>query len=315
MTSSSPGPILSVQSHVAFGHVGNAAAVFPLQRLGFEVWPVHACQLSNHTGYPTARGRVFGAEHVAEVLGGLAERGVLGDCAGVLSGWLGNAGVGEAIAGAVEQVRAGRPDALYLCDPVMGDDTLCGERMYCAADIPPFVLARLVPLADVLTPNRFELATLAGGPVRTVAEAVGAARTLVARGPRLVVVTSLPGPAADSVACAAVTARDAWVVETPRLVLDHPLNGAGDMLAALVLGHLLRGEEGAEALSRAVSALFAVITATAASGRRELALVAAQDALVAPPTVFPAYCCPANAADWGGGGGVGAAVSSGSRRT
>jgi pyridoxine kinase len=290
--------ILSVQSHVAFGHVGNAAAVFPLQRLGFEVWAVHTCQLSNHTGYPTARGQVFGAAHVQEILSGLDERGVLGHCAGVLSGWLGSAAVGEAIAGAVGRVRAERPEALYLCDPVMGDDTPCGERMYCAADIPAFVLERLVPLADVVTPNRFELATLAGGSVRSVADAVGAARALLERGPRMVVATSLPGAGANTIASLAVTAEGAWVVETPRVVLGTPLNGAGDALAALVLGHLIRGAPLPDALARAVSALHAVIAETQRQGVRELQVIAAQDALVRPPTAYGPRLAALTGAPW-----------------
>ncbi|MFA7432036.1 MAG: pyridoxal kinase, partial [Rhodospirillaceae bacterium] len=283
----------------------------PLQRLGFEVWPVHACQLSNHTGYPTARGRVFGAEHVEEVLAGLHDRDAFAQCAGVLSGWLGGAGVGEAIARAVEHVRARRPDVLYLCDPVMGDDTVCGERMYCATDIPDFILQRLVPLADVLTPNRFELAVLARKPVRTPAEAVAAARTLLERGPRLVVVTSLPCGGEETIACLAVTAGDAWTVETPRIPMDTPVNGAGDTLAALLLGHLLRAMPPAEALSRAVSSIHAVIEQTRAEGRRELALIAAQESLVNPPRVFGAlpYSPAATAAAAAG------EVASGSRRT
>lgn len=285
--------VLSVQSHVSFGHVGNSAAVFPLQRLGFEVWPVHTCQLSNHTGYPSVRGRVFDAAHVEEVLAGLDERGALAACAGVLSGWLGGAAVGAAIAGAVARVRALRPGTLYLCDPVMGDDapgTAPGEdgRLYCAADIPAFILERLLPLADVVTPNRFELATLAGGPVRTAAEAVAAARRLLVRGPRLVVVTSLPGGTADTMSCLAVVADGAWQVDTPWVDLAAPVNGAGDMLAALLLGHLLRGAPPPEALARAVSAVHAVIAATARSGERELSLIAAQDAFAAPwPSFVP----------------------------
>lgn len=282
--------VLSVQSHVAFGHVGNCAAVFPLQRLGFEVWAVHTCQLSNHTGYPSVTGRAFDAAHVAEVLSGLNARGVLADCAGVLSGWLGGAAVGEAIAGAVGQIRAQRTGALYLCDPVMGDDTLCGERLYCAADIPAFILQRLVPLADVLTPNRFELATLAGAPVRSAGDAVAAARSLLERGPRLVVVTSLPGGAEDTISCLAVTAGDVWRVETPRVVLDTPVNGAGDMLAALLLGHLLRGAPAPEALARAVSAVHAVIVETKRGGSRELRIVAGQDAFTAAEPAFQPVC-------------------------
>lgn len=286
---SAPFAVLSVQSHVAYGHVGNAAAAFPLQRMGFEVWPVHTCQLSNHTGYPTAPGRVFGAEHVAEVLHGLGERGVLAQCGGILSGWLGGAGVGQVIAETVQAVRAMQPDVLYVCDPVMGDDGPDGVgRLYCAADIPDFIGDHLVPLADVLTPNRFELATLAGRAVRDADEALAAARAVMERGPRLVVVSSLPGARPDSVQCLAVTADGAWSVETPRIPLRTPVNGAGDVLAALVLGHLLRSRPPAEALVRSVSAVHAVIARTHAAGRRELQIVAAQDAFVAPPHLYEA---------------------------
>ncbi len=274
-----PRQVLSVQSHVAYGHVGNATAVFPLQRLGVEVWPVHTCQLSNHTGYPGVEGEVFDGDHVRAVLRGLEARGVLAGLDGVLTGWLGRAEVGAAVLWALD--RAG-PDTLYVCDPVMGDDTPDGaERLYAAPEIPAFFRDHLVPRATVLTPNRFELALLTGLPVADGAQAVTAARRLLDRGPRVVVVTSLPGSAPEVVACLAVTRDAAWRVEAPRLSFATPPNGAGDTLAALVLGHLLAGATPDVALTRAMSGLHAVLRATLAAGTRELQLVAAQDALVA----------------------------------
>lgn len=275
-----PRQVLSMQSHVTFGHVGNAAAVFPLQRLGIEVWPLHTCQLSNHTGYPGVEGEVFAADHVRALLRGLEARGALAALDGVLTGWLGRPEVGEAVLWALDRAPAG---AVYLCDPVMGDDTPGGgERLYAAPGIPEFFRDHLVPRASVLTPNRFELALLAGRPVRDAAEAVTAARGLLARGPRLVVVTSIPGGAAGRIGCLAVTAEAAWHVDSPRLTFPTPPNGAGDALAALLLGHLLAGQKPAEALARAVSGLHGVLRETLAAGTRELQLVAAQDSLMAP---------------------------------
>ncbi|HYZ64274.1 MAG TPA: pyridoxal kinase, partial [Acetobacteraceae bacterium] len=141
--------ILSIQSWVAYGHVGNAAAVFPLQRLGAEVWAVNTVQFSNHLGYDGFRGQVFGAAHVEDVVAGIAERRALGGCNAVLSGYMGDAAVGEAIIGAVARVRAANKAALYCCDPVMGDE----GSFYVRPGIPELIEARAVPEADLLTPN------------------------------------------------------------------------------------------------------------------------------------------------------------------
>ena len=146
--------ILSIQSHVAYGHVGNAAAVFPLQRMGHEVWPIHTVQFSNHTGYGAWRGQVFDAGLIADCVLGLEERGALARCDGVLSGYMGSADTGVAILDAVARVRAAHPSALYCCDPVMGD---VGRGMFVRPGIPEFLRDRVVPMADVATPNHFEL--------------------------------------------------------------------------------------------------------------------------------------------------------------
>lgn len=277
--------ILSIQSSVAYGHVGNSAAVFPLQRLGFEVWPVNTVQFSNHTGYGKWRGQVFPAELISEVVEGIAERGVLDRCDAVLSGYMGDAAIGEAITAAAARVRAANPQALYCCDPVMGD---IGRGIFVRPGIPEFMAARAVPAADIVTPNQFELELLTGRRVATLAEAVAAARSLT--GPRIVVVTSLlrDDAPAGIIESLAVTADAAWLVQTPLLPLDPPPNGAGDVVAALFLGHYLTSRDPAEALSRAVSGLYGVLDHSLKAGMREIQLIAAQQQLLAPQKLFAA---------------------------
>jgi len=273
--------IVSIQSSVAFGHVGNSAAVFPLQRLGFDVWPVDTVQFSNHPGYGSWRGATVAPAVVQDIVAGLDRAGVLASAQAVLSGYLGEAGCGQAVLAAVAGLKAHGRDRLYLCDPVMGDRA---TGLYVAAEIPAFFAERALPFADVATPNVFELELLTGRSAATLAEAAEAARLLLGRGPRTVVVTGLE--AGDTIACLAVTAEGAWAVRTPRLTLPFPVSGAGDVLAALLLGHLLRREAAPEALSLAVSALWGVLDKTLRLGRRELALVAAQAELALPSRLF-----------------------------
>lgn len=288
-------PILSIQSHVAFGHVGNAAATFPLQRLGFDVWPVHTVMFSNHTGYDDFAGPVIAAADVRAVIDGMARRGVLADCEAVLSGYLGSAAIGAVVRDTVRRVRAVNPAALYACDPVIGDT---GEGIYVAADIPAMLREEILPEADLALPNQFELEVLTGHAAGELAAApaavsVAAARSLLADLPRLsaIVITSArhrdsePG----SIAMLAVGPTDAWQVATPVLPFVDPLSGAGDAVSALFAGYWLRTRGDLPAtLSAVASAVHAVLERTVALGRRELALVAAQDVLVAPPRRFAA---------------------------
>lgn len=144
--------ILSIQSHVAYGHVGNASAVFPMQRLGVEVWPIHTVQFSNHTGYGAWKGQVFDGATIDELMAGIGERGVLGKCDGVLSGYMGSADIGHAILQAVAKVREANPKAMYCCDPVIGD---VGRGVFVRPGIPEFMREQAVPAADIVTPNQF----------------------------------------------------------------------------------------------------------------------------------------------------------------
>src|SRR5919112_2194302 len=180
--------VLSIQSHVAYGHVGNASAVFPMQRLGVEVWPIHTVQFSNHTGYGAWRGRVFDGPAIEDLVEGIAERGVLPSCDGVLSGYMGSADIGTAILSAVARVRAANPDALYCCDPVIGD---VGRGVFVRPGIAEFMREKAVPSADIITPNQFELEYLSGRTTETLADAKVAVAAVQGLGPEVVLVTSL----------------------------------------------------------------------------------------------------------------------------
>jgi pyridoxine kinase len=278
--------VLSIQSNVSFGHVGNAAAAFPLQRLGFEVWRINTVQFSNHTGYGGWRGRVFSPEHVAELVEGLAERGVLGTCDAVLSGYVGDAALGEVVLDAVAKVKAANPEALYLCDPVIGDT---GRGIYVDPGVPAFMKAQALRRADVLTPNLFELEILGDTRVRDHSEAIATARRLIRSGPETVLVTSLrlPDTDPDSIEMLAITAEGAWLVATPFFTLDPAPNGAGDTVAALFLAYLLKRLTPPEALAQVAGAIYAVMGATAEAGSRELQLIAAQARMASPPRLFP----------------------------
>jgi pyridoxine kinase len=273
--------ILSIQSHVAYGHVGNSAAVFALQRLGCEVWPVHTVQFSNHTGYGGWKGEVFSAGMIDQVVGGIAERGVLASCDGVLSGYVGSPETGAAILRAVGKVRAANPDAAYCCDPVIGNRL---RGVFVQPGICEFFRDRAVPAADIVTPNHFELDRLAGRDTVDMAQVLAAIDAVHARGPRAILVTSVAASEtpAGHVDVVASDGAAKYLVRTPRLATAG--NGAGDLIAALFLYHYLRTGSVAEALGRATSSVFGVLQRSV--GRSELALIAAQDELVAPSEVF-----------------------------
>ena len=275
--------ILSIQSHVAYGHVGNAAATFPLQRIGVEVWPIHTVQFSNHTGYGAWTGRVFEAGLITELVKGIAERGVLGQCDGVLSGYMGSAETGAAILDAVAQVKAANGKARYCCDPVIGD---VGRGIYVRPGIPEFMRGHALPAADVATPNHFELEHLSGSTVATKRDALAAIDALHALGPKAILVTSLHTDETppDTIDLVASDAAGRFRVRTPNLPIS--INGAGDAIAALFFAHYLRAGSAADALSRAASSVFGVLKRTAEAGSREILLVEAQEEFVNPTHRF-----------------------------
>ncbi len=277
--------ILSIQSHVAYGHVGNAAAVFPLQRMGVEVWPIHTVQFSNHTGYGSWKGRVFDAGMINEVVSGIEQRGVLGQCDGVLSGYMGSADIGGAILDAVRAVKKANPAAKYCCDPVIGD---VGRGIFVRENIPEFMKNQAVPAADFITPNHFELDYLSGRVSKSLQQARDAVKAVHNLGPRIILVTSLHTGETpeDAIDLLASDERSCFRLRTPKLALT--INGAGDAIASLFFAHYLRGGNVGEALSRAASSVFGVLLKTAEAGAREIQLVAAQDEIANPSRLFEA---------------------------
>lgn len=272
--------VLSVQSRVAYGHVGNAAAVFPLQCLGVETWALDTVAFSNHTGHGRWRGDVVAAETVATLFEGIADLGVLPGIDAVLSGYIGTAETGAVLLDIVRRVKRANPNALFCCDPVIGD-TDTGP--YVRDGVAEFFRDAALALGDIVTPNRFELEYLTGQAVTTLAEAAAAAAALRERGPSTVLLTSL-SLVPEHLTMLASGPDGAWAVETPHLPVE--LNGCGDVTAALFLGHLLGGDSLAETLAATAASMFAVIETTVALGRYELALVASRGELVRPSREF-----------------------------
>jgi pyridoxine kinase len=284
--------ILSIQSWVAYGHVGNASAVFPLQRLGAEVWAINTVQFSNHTGYGDWTGEVFSGDTIRSLIDGIERRGALARCDAVLSGYVGDTGIGAAILDAVSRVRAANPAALYCCDPVIGD---AGEGVYVRPGIADMLRIAALPAADIATPNQFELELLTGLSCTTIAQAKTAAVALQAQmhaaGPRVVLATSLHTDAtpAGSLDLLAGEHGQFYLLRTERLPITP--NGAGDAIAALFLFHRLRTGSTVAALEAAASSIHGMLRRTTEAGSTELLLIAAQDELIAPTSHFKAERC------------------------
>lgn len=275
--------LVSIQSHVVYGHVGNSAAVFPLQRMGVEVWPIHTVQFSNHTGYGASKGEVFGPGLIRDLMAGLEARGVLAECDGLLSGYMGSPEIAEAIVEAVGTVRRANPSARYCCDPVIGD---VGKGVFVHQGIPEFIKTKALPVADIVTPNQFELDYLTGRTSRTRDEVRDAVKALHDLGPRVVLLTSLHTDETPDGSIDILASDDTgcYQLRTPRLHLVA--NGAGDLIAALFFAHYLRQGGAQEALARAGSTVFGILRRTMESGASEIQVVTAQQEVVEPSRRF-----------------------------
>lgn len=280
--------ILSIQSHVVFGHAGNSAAEFPMRRMGANVWPLNTVQFSNHTQYGHWTGCVMPASHLSEIAQGIADIDQLKNCDAVLSGYIGSAEQGEHIQQIVNQVKKANPHALYFCDPVMGHPE---KGCIVAPGVAEFHCKRSLQSSDVIAPNLIELELLCGHAVNNVEQAVSAARELCAQGPKIVLVKHL-ARAGYSAACfemLLVTADEAWHISRP--LIEFPARqpvGVGDLTSGLLLVNLLKGESLANALEHVTAAVYEVMKTTHEMGEYELQIVAAQDGIVQPQHHFTA---------------------------
>jgi pyridoxine kinase len=279
---------------VAYGHVGNSTAVFPMQMHGIDVVAVPTTLLSNRPGYPTLRGRVLDAQLVADLLLGVEERGAVEACELILSGYLGSVEIAAVVADFVARARDRNPKLIYCCDPVLGDRD---RGLFVHADIPPLVRDRLCPLADIITPNHFEFEWLCGTRATTPDQMITQAQTLLARGPSTIVVTSaeLEDTPDDEIETLAIEQiKDglkekglrAWRVRTPKLPISP--SGTGDLFASLLVSARIGGLDTPEALSHAASAIFAVLERTALRDTEEMRIVESAELLVHPKRRFNA---------------------------
>ena len=276
--------ILSIQSHVVYGHVGNRAATFALQRMGFDVNVINTVQFSNHTGYPQFTGQAFPAQHIADLIHGLKNLNVLQQQAALLSGYLGNAETGQVILDAAKQIKQANPTALYCCDPVMGDFDI---GTFVKPDIIAFFKSAL-PHIDILTPNQFELGLLVNRSLTTLKDIQTACQALLTQGPKIILVTSVVQQSTpkDHIQMLAQTPQETWLISTPRFTFQPPSSGAGDATAAIFLGKYLQTLNVKTALEHTAAAIYALFKKTFQAGTRELQFIASQDAFKDPPKHF-----------------------------
>ncbi|MGY4478900.1 pyridoxal kinase PdxY [Bradyrhizobium sp. USDA 3364] len=283
--------VISIQSQVAWGHVGNSAATFPIQLHGIDVVAVPTTLLSNRPGYPTIRGRVLDVQLVADLLCGIEERGAVDAARMILSGYLGSADIAMDVADFVARAKAANPALLYCCDPVLGDRD---RGMFVRPDILPLVRDQLCPQADIITPNHFEFEFLCGARATTIDEVVAQARTLMARGPATIVVTSaeLAGTPGTEIETLAIERTEAWRVRTPRVPINP--SGTGDLFAALFAAARVRGLATPDALSHAASGIHGVLERTAQRGTEEMRIVESAGVMLDPTPRFAAVAIPAS---------------------
>lgn len=263
VTSAMPRAVIVISSHVVRGTVGNRAAVFALETLGFPVWAVPTVTLAWHPGHGPATRIVAPSGQFSALLADLGRSPWLGEVGAVLTGYLGDADQAEAIATLVKAVKARNPEARYLCDPVIGD----AGGLYVPERTAAAIRDRLVAVADIATPNRYELEWLVGRRLANQGEIAAAAREL---GPRTALVTSVPAATAGSIGNLLVNEARAILAE--HRLIERPPNGLGDLTAAVYLARVLRGCSVAEALRSTTAAVYEILARTAGRGGDELQL-------------------------------------------
>ncbi|WLH12739.1 pyridoxal kinase PdxY [Pseudomonas hefeiensis] len=279
--------LLAIQSHVVFGHAGNSASVFPMQRVGVNVWPLNTVQFSNHTQYGQWTGDVLASEQIPALVEGIAAIGELGNCDAVLSGYLGSAAQGRAILAGVTRIKACNPKAIYLCDPVMGHPE---KGCIVAPEVSDFLLEEAACVADIMCPNQLELDSFSGRKAQSLLDCLAMARSLLARGPKAVLVKHLayPGKPQDSFEMLLVTADGSWHLRRPLLAFPRQPVGVGDLTSGLFLARVLLGDSLVAALEFTAAAVHEVLLETQACASYELELVRAQDRIVHPRVRFEA---------------------------
>ena len=281
--------ILSIQSHVSFGHAGNSASVFPLQFLGHNVWPVHTVNYSNHTGYGKWKGETISAKVIREIIDGIFAITEPKSCKAVLSGYLGTPGVAESVENALKKLKKVNSKILFCCDPVMGDK---GRGFFVKDEIPEYFKKKLVPIANIITPNHFEFNFLCGESA-TYKDAIINAAPLLKKGPSWIIIKSFIGKETTpgTLDVLAISATSAYKINTPHIIYpnDKPPVGTGDLFTSLYLGNYINNNfDAVNALEMACSSIYSILKFTYDKNMYELEIINAREQILSPNEMFRA---------------------------
>lgn len=278
--------ILSIQSHVVYGHAGNSSAVFPIQRMGFEAWPIHTVQFSNHTQYKEGwTGKAFTAEDINQLVQGISNIGKLGDVEAIITGYQGSAEQCSAVLNTVNAVKEKNPNAIYVCDPVMGSPE---KGCIVAPGITENLIQDVMPTADVIVPNQFELAQFVDMQINSIEDAMAACQKALQKGPSIVLVKHLHSLSDDKFSMMLATQEGCFLAQRPHLKFAKEPVGVGDLISAVFTAGLLQGKSPAESFSHCNSAVYGVLKETSKRNEWELQTIAAQSELVKPSEIFAA---------------------------
>ncbi|WP_068083891.1 pyridoxal kinase PdxY [Polycladidibacter stylochi] len=276
--------VLSIQSHVTYGHAGNSCAVFPMQRSGLEVWPIYTVQFSNHTQYPQGwTGRAMSGDEIREVFNGLCKLECLSDIKAIVTGYLGAPGHSEVIADIVKEVKQHNPDCLFVCDPVMGDPA---KGCIVSDGVAENLIDILLPMADVIVPNQYELTQFTGVEINSLQDVKAACTKAHGKGPQTIVAKHLHSLSDQAFSMALSNGGEYYLAQRPHLPFERQPVGVGDLISALYTAGVLNEKTPQQAFEHLNNAVYGVLKATKAQGEWELQTIAAQEELVAPTASY-----------------------------
>lgn len=277
--------ILSIQSHVVYGYVGNKVANFVLQRLGNETLIINTAQLSTHTGYKNYSGMIFDHHHINQIIDTLDHNSMLSKCNAVISGYIGNENIGDSLLTALSMIKGKNNQAIYCCDPVMGDNN---RGFFVQPEVKDF-MQRAIGVADIITPNQFEACALTNSTIMNIDDLKSVLQTLHKLGPKIILITSVvcEGINNGDISNIIFDGQNYYLCTTPYIEFKQYPNGCGDLLASLFLSHYLSFKDIERALQLTVSSVFAILQSTKYKGSRELDIINSQDQLIKPCNKFP----------------------------
>ncbi|EGQ7846959.1 pyridoxal kinase PdxY [Vibrio parahaemolyticus] len=276
--------ILSIQSHVVYGHAGNSSAVFPIQRMGIDAWPIHTVQYSNHTQYEQGwKGQKFCSDDVRTLLHGLDNINMLGECGAVLSGYQGSPDQCKAVADVVRSVKESNHNAIYVCDPVMGDPD---KGCIVADGVREEITQSLLPISDVIVPNQYELTAMTGVEIHSVYDAVTACKEALKLGPKIVLVKHLHSIDSDMFSMILATPKACYLTQRPNIEFKQQPVGVGDLISAVFTACLMKNMSPTVAFRHTNNAIYGVLDITKGYGTWELQIVNAQYEFVEPSHDF-----------------------------